>query len=464
MDDFMSEDDRLALKKFESMLQSNKVYFFDSEEFEEIVYHYMDLGKLSLANKAIDLSLSQHPTSLALKLIKVELLIFQNKHKLASKLLNHIASVNPLIHEIYIHKAAIASKSDDHDEAIIQLSIALDFADDDEQADVYALLGMEYLFVEKFKDAIDHFDMCLDVDVEDYAALYNIVYCFDMLDNHTEAIEYLNEYIDRNPYSEIAWHQLGRQYLNLKKYEDAIRAFDYAILIDEQFIGAYLEKGKALEAEKKYKEAITNYMITLELDDPTAFTFLQVGYCYKQLNDYNLALGFLHKAVEEDPLLDKAWLMLTDLYFDLNENQKALVYINQALDVDATNTDFLNRYAEISIRLNLFEEAVVAFRESINLGDERLVIFMALADLLHYIGEYNDAKDVLIQAAKKYKNAIEIEYRLAGIHFLLHEDQQAMAFLEKALQANLNYKKTAQDLFPEMFLRNEVIQLISKFI
>jgi len=464
MDEFMSEDERLALRKFESMLQSNKVYFFDSEEFEEIVYHYMDLGKLNLANKAIDLSLSQHPTSLSLKLIKVELLIFQNKHKLASKLLNHIASINPLIHEIYIHKAAIASKSDDHDEAIIQLSIALDLADDDDQVDVYALLGMEYLFVEKFKKAIENFDMCLYLDIEDYAALYNIIYCFDMLDEHKEAIEYLNEYIDKNPYSEIAWHQLGRQYLNLKKYKDAIRAFDYAILIDEQFIGAYLEKGKALEAEKKYEEAIANYMKTLQLDDPTAFTYLQIGDCYKKIKNKQLSLDYFHKAIEEDPLLDKAWLMLTDLYLELDENEKALIYINQALDVESTNTDYLNRYAEISIRLNLFEEAVVAFRQSIDLGDDRLVIFLALADLLHYIGEYNDAKTVLLQAYKKYKNSFEIEYRLAGIHFLLHEDQQAMTFIEKAMQANYNYKKTAEDIFPEMFLRTDVLKLIAKFM
>ena len=102
MDEYMSEEERLALRKFESMLQSNKVYFFDSEEFEEIVYHYMDTGKMTLARKAIDLSLSQHPTSIPLKLIKVELLIFENKLKLADKLLNHIQSIDPTFDEIYI--------------------------------------------------------------------------------------------------------------------------------------------------------------------------------------------------------------------------------------------------------------------------------------------------------------------------------------------------------------------------
>ena len=36
------EDYNLSLSKFESMLKTNKVLFFDSEEFEEIILHYLD--------------------------------------------------------------------------------------------------------------------------------------------------------------------------------------------------------------------------------------------------------------------------------------------------------------------------------------------------------------------------------------------------------------------------------------
>jgi tetratricopeptide (TPR) repeat protein len=61
--------------------------------------------------------------------------------------------------------------------------------------------------------------------------------CFEFLDQNQEAIVYLNEYINKNPYSEIAWHQLGRLHYGVKEYENAIRAFDYATLIDDEFLG-----------------------------------------------------------------------------------------------------------------------------------------------------------------------------------------------------------------------------------
>lgn len=45
-----------------------------------------------------------------------------------------------------------------------------------------------------------------------------------------------------------------------KEYENAIRAFDYATLIDDEFLGAFMEKAKAYERLKnimKRLKAIT---------------------------------------------------------------------------------------------------------------------------------------------------------------------------------------------------------------
>ena len=117
--------------------------------------------------------------------------------------------------------------------------------------------------------AKENFIKCLDEDTEDYSALYNVVYCFDFLDQNEEAVVYLINFIDKNPYSEVAWHQLGRQYYALKNYEKAVWAFDYATLIDEGFLGAFMEKAKSYEKLKNYKEAI-DYAVS-KRDKATVF-------------------------------------------------------------------------------------------------------------------------------------------------------------------------------------------------
>jgi len=143
------DDHNLSLSKFESMLKTNKVLFFDSEEFEEIILHYLDMGKASLAKKALKLALEQHPKSTGLKLVQVEMLIYEDKLDVAEKLLNELFAIEPHNEEIYIQKASIYSKRDQHEKAVEILKTALQYTDD--YADVYNLIGMEYLFMDNLE-------------------------------------------------------------------------------------------------------------------------------------------------------------------------------------------------------------------------------------------------------------------------------------------------------------------------
>jgi len=99
----------LPLTKFESMLKTNDILFFDSSEFENIIHHYLESGKISLAKKAIKLGLEQHPTSVNLQLFKVEILVIENKFDKADDILEHLHILEPNNEEIYIQKANILS-------------------------------------------------------------------------------------------------------------------------------------------------------------------------------------------------------------------------------------------------------------------------------------------------------------------------------------------------------------------
>ena len=124
------EEYNLSLSKFESMLKTNKVLFFDSEEFEDIILHYLDMGKANLAKKALKLALEQHPKSTGLKLVQVEMLVYDDKLEQAEKLLNELYAIEPTNEEIYIQKANIFSKRDNHEKAVELLNIALKYTDD----------------------------------------------------------------------------------------------------------------------------------------------------------------------------------------------------------------------------------------------------------------------------------------------------------------------------------------------
>ena len=429
------EDDyNISLSKFESMLKTNKVLFFDSEEFEEIILHYLDMGKASLAKKALKLALEQHPKSTGLKLVQIEMLIYDDKLDVAEKMLNELYAIEPHNEEIYIQKANIYSKRDQHEKAIEELEKALKFTDD--FADVYNLMGMEYLFMDNLELAKYNFIKCLEVDIEDQSALYNVVYCFEFLDQPKEAIDYLEKYIEKNPFSEIAWHQQGRLSYSIKNYENALRCFDYATLIDDEFIGAFMEKGKSLEKLKRYEEAIEAFQRTIELEDPTSYALLRIGKCYEKLNNKAEAIKYYDKTVHEDPLLDKGWIAITDFYIRLKNYQKALYYVNKAIAIDNENQLYWKRYATINRQMNFYEEAEFGYRKAVEFGDYQLDTWLFWVDILQFLGEFDSAIQTLLQAAEYFPEQYEVEYRLAGIYYMLQQNEKGKTHLNNGLRIN----------------------------
>lgn len=455
------EEYGLSLSRFEAMLKTNKVFFFDSEEFENIILHYLDTGKTNLAKKALKLGLEQHPKSTGLKLVQVEILVFENKLDLSEKILSELFQIEPNNPEIYIQKATIHSKKGEHEEAVDLLLTALNHTED--LADVYSLIGMEYLFMDELEEAKKHFVLCLLEDLEDSSSLYNITYCYDLLEENEEAVLFLNTFLETNPYNEVAWHQLGRQYNTLEEYEEAVRAFDYAIVIEEFFMGAYIEKAKSLEHLERYDEAINCYNQALELDDPSSYIYYRMAKCYQELGDKQSAVTYYLKATNEDPMLEKAWLSLIDL-FTIDENYKsALDQVKLATDTDPENDNFWKRSGSIHFLLEKYADACIGFENAIKHGTTDLDIFLMFADLhaLH-THDYKKAISVLIEASELHGDSYEIQYRLAGLYFILDNSNVARYHLNNALLSNFEQHKLLENIFPDFYTSELVQTLIDK--
>lgn len=454
------EYNKFPIKKFESMLKTNHILFFDSDEFEDIVTHYLENGKIALAKKATNLGLQQHPSSTNLKLYQIEMYIFENKLDLAEELLNELHLFEQGNEEVHIQKANIYSRRNNHKMAIKYLERALEITDN--ATDVLSLIGMEYLFMEDYENGMHFFIRCLEEDPSDHSALYNIIYCYEFLDQQAEAIEFLKNYLEKNPYSDVAWHQLGKEFIKTKEYQKALDAFDFAIISDDTFIGAYLEKGRVLEKMKRYGKAIQCYLITLGLDDPTSYALLRIGKCHEKLNHTDLALQYYLKCIKEDSLLDKGWLAITDFFFRDKQYHKALYYIKKALTIDTENPQFWKRYARINYQLDLLEEAEVGYRKTLELGNYELDSWIPRGDILTELGEYEAGVNNFNQALEFYPEHPEIEYRLSGLYFSLRESEKGAYYLRNALRNDPELLTILEEIFPLVLKMKKVKQIVAE--
>ena len=204
-------------------------------------------------------------------------------------------------------------------------------------------------------------------------------------------------------------------------------------------------------------------MITSELEDPTAFVCMRIGKCYQQLGNIDLAVVYHKKAVHEDPLLDKGWILLTDIHYEQKNFQKALHYISEALKIDDDNVMYWKKYSDINMKLNLHSEAIRGIKSCLQLNDESLHNFTTLSDLLLFTGDFKQAVNVLLRAKKLYMNFAEIEYRLSGLFFILSKLAHGETHLIRGMQINYDYHTIVKELFPSIYEKQVVQQLLKDF-
>ena len=80
MEEEFEEFQNQSILKFESMLKTNSFLFFDSNEFEEIIVYYLEIGNASLAKKAVSLALKQYPRlDYYFHFLHIEILLLNNE-------------------------------------------------------------------------------------------------------------------------------------------------------------------------------------------------------------------------------------------------------------------------------------------------------------------------------------------------------------------------------------------------
>ncbi len=441
---YNSEETQSSVLKFEQMLKTNLIYFFDAQEFEDIVVHYLGFGENQLAKKALKMALEQHPSNYELMLLQSEIFILEEQYESALEVLEYIEKINPFDEEIALQKASISSKKGDHKASINQLHQALSFSED--PLEIWNLLGMEHLLAEEFKEASFFFKNCLDENPEDYPSLHNLLHCHEQLEQVEPAISCLNKVLEYDPFSEIAWLQLGKIFVKSGKIKEALSAFDFAIISNDSFSGAYIEKGVLLESIGRINEAIENYELAMSTSDPTSFIHKCLGRCHENLGNFDLAQKFYVKSIQLEPTNEKSWESLILFYFNQKKFEKVKFYLDRALKNNSDSISLWKKSLELNTLTGRREKAIESCKKLIELGIYESEILIQLIDLLIDKKEWVEAYKIGKEAYVSFPENRKIAIRIAGCCFYLSKAEEGLYILNSSTTNNSD-----QALFRSLF-------------
>ncbi|MBV7441745.1 tetratricopeptide repeat protein [Weeksellaceae bacterium TAE3-ERU29] len=444
-DDFLDNE---LIERFEEMIENNESLYYDSDELEDIIGYYLDIGDLPYAKIALDYAKKIHSDSIDIQVKELEYYVEMDELFIASEMIEDLKKVVTDNVDFTLAQAKYWSLKGMHKIAIKFYEDALE--NSDEKDFILHCLGNEHMASNNIGKALYYFKSAIELNIEDEIAFAACVDCFNEIHKHKECIDFINQYIDLNPYSAEAWFELGVQYLMIKDYEKAYEAFDYSVVILPKSINAMMQMGFCLEQLGKYEEAIEIYKEAKTFDDTAAYIHLKIGQTYLKINEDFKALKSLHNAIHEDPQLDKAWYEAALIYEQTGNYSEALHYINRAIELDNINVAYYKRKAYLNIQLGYLEEAQITYHKIIQLESGKFLNWYAFAELQIILGEYQSAVKTILKAYHKFSKPALL-YQLSTCYFLLNYKKEGIEALQKA-------KSLGPDLLEEMLEKYPILK------
>lgn len=127
------------------------------------------------------------------------------------------------------------------------------------------------------------------------------------------------------PDNVVAFHHLGLVYMKAGKIEEAIKALERSIEIDDQAnqpminLGAiYFGQGDLDKAQELNERAIAVQ------PDLSAQAYANLGLIWQQRNEMDKSIASYEKAIQYDPKLATVWMNLTSVLTMKGEDERAL--------------------------------------------------------------------------------------------------------------------------------------------
>lgn len=436
MDDFFdNEEDNINLnelvERFEKMLKEKKHFFFDTEEYEDLIDYYLQLGETKLATKALDMGMEQYPGSTGLLIRQAQLLVSSNKAEKALKVLAKVENIDPTNTDIYITKGAIYSKLQRYDEAIQEYNKAIKESED--IAGIYTNIAFEYENLGDYNRAIEYLKKGLDIEPENEAIFNEVAFCFEVSHQTVESIAFYTAFLEKYPYSYYVWYNLGVAYNELELYEKAVDAFDFGIAINPSVSLNYYSKAASLSSMSLYKMAIDTYKETFLIEKPEALTYYLMGECYEKMEDFNQAIEYFRKAIQLDKKFADAWIGMGVAYEEIDDTKSALRYLKKGVSLDSQNPEYLATLAIVQQHAGLFDEAAASFTDAAKYAPDDENIWLDYSALYAELDEYNTALEILDSGItlQPYNNLLQL--RKIAYLYMLGKPKEAIAHLQFVL-------------------------------
>lgn len=450
------------VSKYEDMCEAGSVAFSKEKAYYQLIDYFEEEYLVERALEVVDSAINQHPCSGDFHIRKAQLLINCQREELAMAALDQAEVFSPFDPEISLLRSEALASLELFSDALSILESMKHEVDSSTLSNVFLYEAMVYEQMEEYERMFYALKAAVEEDHSNTEALKRLWICVELSKKYKESIALHEKLIDKDPYSYLAWYNLGAAYSYFGDYEEAIAAYEYAFIINERFELAYRDCAEMCFELQKYSKALQCYQEVLEHFEPDAFSFQRIGECYQNLKKYAIAKTFYEKAIRLDPFLDEVFFHLGECYSREEKWKTASSFFLKAINLEDRREEYYAGLAEVYYQMGNYNKAAPLFREATEIAPEQSEYWIQHASFLMEINMHEQALDVL-DDAEEHAVGTELQYCRAACLFSLGRRKEALYVLGNALDEDFEMHDALFSLLPMLQDDSEVQAIIATY-
>lgn len=177
-------------------------------------------------------------------------------------------------------------------DALYYWSCVYDMAGGAADIRVLTAIGNCHRNLKTFSQGIKFFDMALELEPDNFYALFGLADCYRGLNQQDKSIIYWNKILERDPNNKIILTRVGDAYRKLGNYQVAKDFYNRAMSIDFDIYAA-LGLALILKDEGCFQECITQLSDLIRNDPRNYRLYLDLSDCYIKMNNKPKAIETL---------------------------------------------------------------------------------------------------------------------------------------------------------------------------
>lgn len=301
--------------------------------------------------------------------------------------------------------------------------------------DMFSYRGRQALADGKYAQAIENFNVILQLDKSDYwTCFFRGIAKYNLGDLRGAKADF-EKSVQINPVFTSGYHYLGITESRFGNYDLALYNLEKAISLRPGSEGLYFSRGVTYFLSQQFDLAVTDFdkYIRKQPKDPSAFLnrgashlflgdtlkafndynkaikldrfdpegYVRRGRLYAEQKDYDNAIADMDKAIELDTLNTFAYFNRAIMHYERQDYKRAMDDLNKVLEEEPGNALTLYNRGLIHAQLGAYEEALSDLDRVLNINPENVLAYFNRASIFIEMGLYQNA-------VEDYDTAIEL--------------------------------------------------------